>query len=245
MNKTLQDFPTLKNQLIELNNLYIQLKKRRKIISPPRPTGNKSDDLYHNFAHYINIIHLKLVHQLHLLLLGIKAKNPEVASIVRSCIETIGALAYMTHKITGKKNDHKFIWNLLYVATMGQNTKTMSKKTTFSKAPQIFHTADYVREVNKILNNELIAIGSKNRDYILESYDFFSEFTHPNYLALQIYWRADTGGMLYDKKIACLREDDLGHIVLTITSLVLVYEMVLRKAKKLEQEFKLLKTTGN
>jgi len=245
MNKTLQDFPTFKEQLIEFNKLYSQLKKRRKITPPPRPTGNKSGDIYHHFAHYINIIHLKLIHQLHLLLLGIKAENPEVASIVRSCIETIGALAYTTHKITDKKTDYEFIWNLLYVATMGQNTKTMSKKTTFSKAPQIFHSADYVREVNEILNDELTAIGSKNKDYILESYDFFSEFTHPNYLALQVYWRADTGKMTYDKKIACLREDDLGQIILTISPLILVYEVVLRKAEKLEQEFKLLKTTGD
>jgi hypothetical protein len=149
----------------------------------------------------------------------------------------------MTHKIAPKKTDYEFVWDLLYVATMGQNTRTMSKKTTFSRAPQIFHSADYVREVNKILNEELAKIDSKNKDYILESYDFFSEFTHPNYLALQVYWTAYTGRIIYDKKIACLREDDLSQILLTLFPLILTYEMVLRKAEKLELEFKSLKNS--
>ena len=176
-----------------------------------------------------------------MLILGINAENPEVASLVRSCIETIGGLAYTIHKIISKNGDHAFIYDLLYVATMGQNTKTMAKKAVFSKAPQIFHAADYVRAVNKILNDELSRINSKNRDYILESYDFFCEFTHPNYLALQVYWKADNDKLLYDKKISCLREEVLGQILLTMIPLILVYEMILRKAEKLEQEFLLLK----
>ncbi|HBL51659.1 MAG: hypothetical protein A3D24_02235 [Candidatus Blackburnbacteria bacterium RIFCSPHIGHO2_02_FULL_39_13] len=235
--KVFQDFPNFKKQLIDFDNLYAQLKKRRVIKTLPRSTGNKKKDLYSTLAHYINIIHLKLIHQLQLLILGINSENPEVASIVRSCIETIGALAYITNKITPKKTDYEFIWELLYVATMGQNTKTMSGKITFSNAPQSIHTADYVREINKLLNIELDRIGSENKDYILESYDFLSEFTHPNYLALQVYWRVDHGELIYDKKIACLREEELSQILLTTIPLILVYEMTLRKAEKLEQEF--------
>lgn len=237
MKKTWQKYPAFKKQLIELDGLYRQLKKRREIIPPPEPTGNKSTDLYHHFSHYINIIHLKFIHQLQLLISGVNAQNPEVASVVRSCIETIGGLAYMVHKINNKITDHEEVWRLLYVATMGQNTKMMSGKTTFSKAPQIFHSANYVREVNKLLNAELTTIGSKNKDYILESYDFFSEFTHPNYLALEVYWGIIKGKMIYQKNIACMREDEVGQILLTITPLILVYEMIMRKAEKIEKHF--------
>ncbi|MBI2268395.1 MAG: hypothetical protein HYU80_03040 [Candidatus Blackburnbacteria bacterium] len=237
MKKTWQKYHSFKKQLIELDSLYKQLKKRRKIVPPPEPTGNKSVDLYHHFSHYTNIIHIKLIHQLNLLISGINAQNPEAASMVRSCIETIGALAHMVRKINKKMTNHEEVWEILYVATMGQNTKTMSGKTTFSKAPQIFHSADYVREVNKLLNAQLTAIGSKNKDYILESYDFFSEFTHPNYLALEPYWGIIDGKMVYQKDIACMREDEVGQILLTITPLILVYEMVMRKAEKIEEHF--------
>jgi len=236
MKKTLLRYPTFKKQLTELDSLYKQLKKRRKIVPPPEPTGEKSADLYHHFSHYVNIIHLKIIHQLQMLISGINTQNPEVASMVRSCIETIGGLAYMVHKVGSKKTDHTAVWELLYVATMGQNTKTMSGKTTFSKAPQIFHSADYVREVNKLLNDELSAIGSKNKDYILESYDFFSEFTHPNYIALEVYWGIIEGKMTYEKNISCMRDDEVGQIVNTIIPLILVYEVIMRKAEKVEHE---------
>lgn len=238
MKKVLKDFPNLQKQLQELHSLFIQLKKRRKIIIPPQPIGNKKKDVYHHLAHYINIIHLKLIHQLHLLIIGINSENPEAASIIRSCIETMGALAFITRKIAAKKDDYQFVWETLYKATMGQNTKTMSKEITFSKAPQIFHSADYVREINELLDSELTKIKSKNKDYILKSYDFFCEYTHPNYLALQSYWSVDTGELIYDKKISCLKEDDLGQMLFTIISLILVYEMTLRKSEKLEREFK-------
>lgn len=237
MKKTWQKYPAFKKQLIVLDSLYGRLKKRRRIIPLPEPTGNKSTDLYNPFSHYINIIHLKLIHQIQLLISGINAQNPEVACVVRSCIETIGGLVYMVHKINNHINDYEEIWKLLYIATMGQNNKTMSGKTTFSKAPQIFHSAYYVREVNKLLNTELTVIASKNKDYILESYDFFSEFTHPNYLAFEVYWEIIEGKMLYQKNIACMRDDEVGQILLTITPLILVYEMVMRKAEKIEKHF--------
>ena len=127
---------------------------------------------------------------------------------------------------------------MLNVATMGENKKTMSKQTVFANAPQIFHSAEYVRAVNKILDTELKAIGSKNKDHILERYDFFSEFTHPNYLALQHYWEVISGQLKYLKKYSSMREDMLADILLTITPLILVYVLVLRKAEKLEKEFK-------
>jgi len=241
MKKTLLRYPAFKKQLAELDSLYKQLKKRRKIVTPPEPTGDKSTDLYHHFSHYVNIIHLKIIHQLHMLILGINTQNPEVASVVRSCIETIGGLAYIVHKVRSKKTDHTAVWKLLYIATMGQNTITMSGKTTFSRAPQIFHSADYVREENKLLNEELTAIGSKNNDYILERYDFFSEFTHPNYIALEVYWRIIEGKMTYEKNISCMRDDEVGQIVSTIIPLILVYGVVMRKAEKIEQELKELK----
>jgi len=240
MKKIINDFPDFEKRFVEFEKLYIELKKKRKIKVPPPPTYNKTKDLYHYLAHYINIIHIKLIHQLHLLLLGIKAENPEIVAMVRSCIETIGALAYMVEEISKESTIPDEAWNILNIATMGENKKTMSKQTLFKHAPQIFHSADYVRAVNKTLDKELQAIGSKNKDYILERYDYFSEFTHPNYVALQLYWQVNSGKLTYKRKISCMRQDELADILFTIVPLILVYVVVLRKAEKLEQKFKTL-----
>ncbi len=241
MKKIIKDFPDFEKRFAEFEKLYHALKGKRKIKIPPQPTYDKTKDLYHYLAHYTNIIHLKLIHQLHLLLLGIKAENPEIVATVRSCIETIGALAYMVQELSKKNIKPEAAWDMLNIATMGENKKTMSKQTLFKHAPQTFHSANYVRAVNKTLDKELQAIGSKNKDYILERYDFFSEYTHPNYVALEAYWQVNSGKLTYNKKISCLRKDGLADILFTIVPLILVYVVVLRKAEKLEEKFKALR----
>ncbi|PWU24075.1 hypothetical protein C5B42_00675 [Candidatus Cerribacteria bacterium 'Amazon FNV 2010 28 9'] len=240
MSKVITDFPDLAQRFVEFQRLSKELKVKRKIKIPPEPTSDKTRDLYHHLGHYINIIHLKLVHQLHLLSVGIKAENPEVMATVRSCIETIGALAYMVQEIEKKRQQPEAIWEMLNIATMGENKKTMSKQTVFTHAPQTYHSADYVRAVNDILDNELKKNGSKNGAYILERYDFFSEYTHPNYLAMEAYWEVKSGKLKYNKKISCMRKDNLADILFTITPLILVYVMVLRRAEKIESDFKKL-----
>ena len=78
--KILRDFPSLKDKLIEFESLTKQLKKKREIKVPPHPTYNKTKDAYHSLVHYTNIIHIKLIHQLQLILVGINSEKKSYRS---------------------------------------------------------------------------------------------------------------------------------------------------------------------
>jgi hypothetical protein len=234
--KLFKDFPKIQQEYQELKTYYKLLKKWRNIRFVRKPTGNKLKDLYPHLVQYINLIHLKIIHQLSLILLGIEAENPEIIPIVRGYIETIGGICYIMEKITKIKSEPDKVWEILNKAVMGENKKTLSKKVIFPTAPQTFHSADYIRALDDVVT----LFNPKFRFFMLQQYDFYCEYTHPNYLALESYWEVISGKLKYREKISCIREDQIIDILKTMVPLVLVYEYVLRKAQDFEKEFKKL-----
>jgi hypothetical protein len=238
-------YPKLEKEILTFENDFKDLKKLIKIVPPPQPTHNKKKDIPISLKHFINVTQLRLITQMSLIKTGLKSQNPEVFSIVRATMETIAAMAFVSDRVESEylaKNYNK-AWSVVTKAFMGRRTKIVSFgkneeiKEGFEKSVNVM---TYIDKANSLISNKLKKLNRKKKkehsNFFKFQYELISEFTHPNYNALEMYWKIADDEVVYQKPSRVLTSESLGVILHALSPLIPIYLLFLKRAHKFHQE---------
>ena len=245
MNKysIIKKYPQYNNDIQLFYHDIKQVKKIRIIKIPRKPILDKKEDLPSKYSHFLNVIDLRFLAQLDYFKTGIELGNPEVASTLRGCLETMSCLIYIYDRVKKRfeSKEYDLAWDTLYKAVMGRRSitnefgKSIEEKDSSKKA---FHVNDYIKKANQLLKELLESLPSNNKDLDIISffYDHLCESMHPNYLALESYWQFDESieNISYNKSPRCLRPKDFAMLLKTINQFIPIYFFFIRKAQNLE-----------
>lgn len=245
MKSLIKVYPELQKEILLFESYFRDLKKFIKTVSPPIPTNDKKKDIPILLKHFINVIQIRLVTQMSLIRTGLRSQNPEIYSVVRATMETVAAMAFVSDRVISEYSagNYNRAWSVVAKAIMGRRTKIIS----FGKNEEVnegleksVNVVTYIDKATSLISNELKKLNGekkkKSPNYFKFQYELISEFTHPNYNALEIYWRIENDKVIYQKPSKVLTTENLGIILHTLLPLIPAYLLFLKKAYKFQQE---------
>ena len=246
MDTLIKKYPEFKRQIKSIFNFQDSLKAFRKIYIPSKTTGNSKVDVPSQFSHFLNTIHLRFQSQIDYLVLGLRNQNPEAFSTTRNCLESIAALIFIYDEVKKKidVNDYEGAQKILYKASMGQRTE----QTEFSISEEVtnveeraYNILDYIDRANKLVSKDLkkrFGESEAKQNYFRAQYNMLCELTHPNYLALSMFWGVENDKFKYNISPNVLTKYNFGLLVHSISPFLAVYTLYLKRAQEFEKKIK-------
>ncbi len=246
MDKLIAKYPKFKSQIKSIINFQNSLKAFRKVTIPNKATGSSKVDVPFQFSHFLNTVHLRFQSQMDYLVLGLQNQNPEAFSTARNCLETIAALIFVYDKVKKKveDDDYEGARKILYKASMGQRTehpKFATSKEVTDMAGRAYNVLDYIDKANKLVSGDLKkTLGEKEakQKYFRSQYDLLCELTHPNYLALSMFWGVGEDKFRYNLPPNTLTEENFGLLVHSILPFLPIYVLYLKRSQEFEKRIR-------
>lgn len=240
MDKLIAEYPEFELQLKGIFSFQNTSQKFRKIMVPNKPEGKVEKDVPKQFSHFLNVIHIRFQTQINYLILALQSKNPEGFSTIRNCMETIGALAFVYYAVREKieLKDYKGAQGILYKASLGERETEISfmdAKEVTDEAKKAYNVLTYIDRADKLVT-ELFKVDGEKKRYFKAQYERLSELTHPNYMALSMYWGVEDNKFSYQQPNAVLRKEDFGLVVHSISPLLPIYLFFLKKSQEFEKQ---------
>lgn len=240
MDLLIKKYPEFEEQIRDTINFQSSLRTFRQINDPGKPTGNKQTDIPIQFSHFLNIIHLRFESQIDYFVLGLGGQNPEAFSTARNCMETIAALIFVYDAVKEKfeAGDFEGAHKILSKACMGERTKQISflsseEVTDYSK--RAYNVLDYIDKADRLIT-KIFKVDGEEKKYFRPQYDLLCELTHPNYLALSMFWGVENDKFKYQQSLTTLRDEDFGLLVHIISPMMPIYLLFLKRAQNFEMQ---------
>lgn len=240
MDELINEYPEFEKQIKDILSFKSSLKTFRQIKIPEKPTGNKQTDVPIQFSHFLNIIQLRFQSQIDYFILGLQNQNPEAFSTARNCMETIGALIFVYDGVKKKveASDYEGAHRILSKAVMGERIKQLSFLTgqeVTDLAKKAYNIMTYIDKADNLVT-KIFKVDGEEKKYFKPQYDLLCELTHPNYLALSMFWGVANDKFKYQQSLNTLRNEDFGLLVHTISPFLPIYLLFIKRAQEFEKQ---------
>src|SRR5882724_4458956 len=242
MDELITKYPEFEEQIKDIFRFQRSLKTFRTISIPSKPTGIKQKDIPVHFSHFLNILHLRFHSQIDYLVLGLQNPNPEAFSTARNCLESIAALIFVYAKVKKRIDAGEYVEadKILYKASMGSRTdhpKFATSEQITDMAKKAYNVLDYIDEANDLVAKDLKKTDEEvKQNYFRSQYDLLCELTHPNYLALSMFWGVNNDKFKYNLPPNTLTEENFGLLLHTILPFLPVYMLYLKRSQEFEKK---------
>ncbi|OGM09113.1 hypothetical protein A2Z67_05905 [Candidatus Woesebacteria bacterium RBG_13_36_22] len=244
MDTLITKYPEFEKQIRDIFSFQGSLNAFRKISIPNKPTGNKRSDVPIQFSHFLNVIHIRLQSQINYLVQGLQNQNPEAFSTARNCLETIAALIFVYYKVKERVESDEYdqAQRVLYKASFGSRTehpKFATSKEVTDMAKRAYNVLDYIDKANELVSKDLkkrFGEEEARQNYFRSHYDLLCELTHPNYLALSMYWGVEDDKFKYNLPKNTLTKENFGLLIHTISPFLAIYVLYLKRAQEFEKK---------